>query len=69
MSSHPTTMTVATANTDISSWNENILAFDFDRWEKEGLDNLIDETLGLISDPLDPNDPCGQFSCTAYWPM
>ena len=56
--------------TEILSWNQNILSFDFGTSKPEAADieRCLDQTLAGFFDPLDP-DPCGQFSCSTYWPL
>jgi hypothetical protein len=55
---------------EILSWNQNILSFDLEG-SKPGaaeIELCLDRTLAGFFDPLDP-DPCGQFSCSGYWPL
>lgn len=61
-----------TAPQEISSWNEHIFAFEFDEEHValDALDANIETALTAgFGDPLDPSDPCSQFSCSAYWPL
>jgi len=60
-----------TTRPEISSWNEKIFAFGFDSepFEKNALDARIDQTLAGFVEPMNPFEPCGQFSCSSYWPL
>jgi hypothetical protein len=57
--------------TEISSWNEKIFAFGFDDvpFEESMLNARIDRMLAGFGEPMNPVDPCGQFSCSSYWPL
>lgn len=65
----------ATDLADIQPLNHHILEIDLDDLEVETLDQRIELSLaalfgveGAAGDLVTENGPCGQFTCTGYWP-
>ena len=64
--------------TDVESFNDNILRIDLEDLQVDAMEQRIELALASLFDidiwddpggpPGDPNQPCGQFSCTGYWP-
>ncbi len=59
-------------NTDVKSYNDNILCIDLDELEVDAMEQRIELALasifdGDLWDGPDPSQPCGQFSCNGYF--